>query len=66
MFRPTTIERAFELARSGQVENIDVLEAQLTREGYWAVREHLAGHQIKRQIREIIKEARTSAPLLSM
>jgi hypothetical protein len=53
------IERAFQLAKSGQVSGIDELQAVLKKEGYgsWA----LVGSSLKKQLRGLIRSARESA-----
>lgn len=60
MLQPTTIERAFELARSGRFEKLEHLESQLSREGHSAVYEHLRGAHIRRQLRELLKQSRAA------
>jgi hypothetical protein len=59
--RLTTVERAFELARSGACHSVDEIVAQLHREQLEAVEAHLAGPQIRRDLRQICAEVRRSA-----
>jgi hypothetical protein len=48
--RPTTVERAFELARLGAYETLPELAAMLKRERHEAVDAHLAGPSIRRDL----------------
>ena len=56
-YRPTTLERAFELARSGRCENIAAIRRRLKHEGY-AEGEHLVGPTLRKQLRQLMDEAR--------
>jgi hypothetical protein len=49
--RPTTVERAFQLARSGQCNNVAEIAATLKRERHEAVDAHLAGPSIRQSLR---------------
>jgi hypothetical protein len=60
MHRPTTIERAFELARSGPCESLEEVRTQLKRERHEAVDSHLSGPSIGRQLRAIFLEKQTA------
>ncbi len=51
----STVERAFELARSGTFANVYEISRQLKREGYDRVAAHLSGSEIKRQLLAVIK-----------
>jgi hypothetical protein len=53
----TALERAFQLAKSGQVARIDEIRAVLKREGYSA--DQVQGRQLARQLNELIKAARS-------
>lgn len=55
--RLSTVERAYQLARSGQCRNVDELRTRLTREGYEAVQAHLSGPSIKRDLAALCKAA---------
>jgi hypothetical protein len=55
-----TVERAFELARSGECANVREIRDRLKEEGFSHVMEHLDGAFIKRQLSELIKAARTA------
>ena len=61
MTGPTTLERAFALARSGSCANVTDIRQQLRVERFELVDAHLAGPAITRQLRELCLEARTSA-----
>ncbi len=58
MANPTTLERAFALARSGDCPTVPEIRSRLRREGYEEVEAHLAGPMISRQLRELCEEAR--------
>jgi hypothetical protein len=55
MAQQSTVERAFELARSGCVRDVDALIRTLKLEGFEGVSVHLASPGIRRQLRELIK-----------
>jgi hypothetical protein len=50
----STIERAFQLARSGACHSVADIRTQLTAEGYDGVHGHLNGARIQRQLREAL------------
>ncbi|WP_242152636.1 hypothetical protein [Sphingomonas sp. BAUL-RG-20F-R05-02] len=54
----TTVERAYELARSGSVSNVKDIERQLTKEQHESVHAHLSGETIKKQLKTLIRESR--------
>ena len=59
-----TVERAFQLARSGQCRNVDDIRQQLRREHGSQIDEHLAGSSIRKQlVREmaLLVEPRTGS-----
>lgn len=56
----TTVERAFEIARSGASLSIEDLKRRLKREGYDSVDAHLTGASIKRELTKLIKGSRAS------
>lgn len=56
---PTTIERAFQLARSGSVTSLNEIRLQLKREQFSNVHEHMEGASIRRQLIAIIQAARS-------
>ena len=57
----TTIERAFELASSGECRTMDELKRRLRREQLEAVDFHLAGKSIKAQLNELMAQARAGS-----
>jgi hypothetical protein len=56
--RPTTVERAFELARSGRCDNLPAIVAMLKGERHEAVDAHLAGPSIRKDLRREWEAAR--------
>ena len=65
MRRLTTIERAFELARSGTYSNLGKLRQALSKEGYGDVRAQLDGRSIQAQLNALLDAAmpgRTDVP----
>jgi hypothetical protein len=57
--RPTAIERAFELARSGNVPTVAAILTVLKREGY--SNDQIAGRSLHRQLKVLIETARASS-----
>jgi hypothetical protein len=55
--RPSVIERAFQVAKSGKVSNIGQVRSQLAKEGYPNVAATLAGRSLSQQISRMITEA---------
>jgi hypothetical protein len=55
---PSIIERAFELARSGEYATIDDIRKRLKSERYSQVDAHLAGISVRRQLLDLCREAR--------
>ena len=51
-----TLERAFELARSGEFDTVEAIRRRLMKEGY--VFRVLTGPYLSRQLRELMREAR--------
>jgi hypothetical protein len=54
--RMTALERAFQLARSGQVSGLSEIVKALSREGYSG--NHIEGPALRRQLAGLIKTAR--------
>jgi hypothetical protein len=52
--RPNTIERAFQLARSGTVTTLQDLASCMRREGYSDVSRQLDGPLIRKQLRDVL------------
>lgn len=55
---PTTLERAFALARSGSCANVHEIRTRLRAERFDQVDAHLAGPAIARQLRALCEDAR--------
>lgn len=58
MQSPTTLERAFELARSGTCADVGEIRLTLKRERFDQIEAHLAGPSINRQLRALCQEAK--------
>lgn len=60
MTEPRTgiVERAFEIAKSGDVASITILRQILTKEGYPNIAQVMAGRSLKLQLTRMITEAR--------
>ena len=58
--RPTTLERAFTLARSGDYPGVSEIRVQLKAEGYSV--QQMEGPSLLRQLREICTKARGDKP----
>jgi hypothetical protein len=56
--RPSVVERAFEIAKSGKVANTAELRKQLTAEGYANNAQFLAGRSLSNQLTRMIAEAK--------
>ena len=61
--RPSVIERAFQIAKSGTVGSIADLSRQLTAEGYDNNKQILAGRSLALQLTRMIAESSTPAAL---
>jgi hypothetical protein len=55
--KPTTLERAFELARSGECTGVAQIRMRLRAEGYRDGQAHTAGMSIRKQLDKICTEA---------
>ena len=59
-----TIERAYQIAKSGGCADLRDIRRQLKQEGYEGVDAHFSGASIKRELQALIKAARaTNTPL---
>ncbi|MES2472520.1 MAG: hypothetical protein V4601_06720 [Pseudomonadota bacterium] len=58
--RPSVVERAFQIAKSGKVANVPALQAQLADEGYPNGVQALAGRALSSQLMRMITESRTA------
>jgi hypothetical protein len=61
MHSPTTIERAFTLARSGTCASVAEIRSRLKSERFDQVEAHLAGPSLNRQLRALCEDARDTA-----
>lgn len=52
-FRPTTIERAYELARSGACRTVGDIKSRLQAEGYEGVKDRLYGASMTGALRKL-------------
>jgi hypothetical protein len=59
---PSTLERAFTLARSGECANLNDIRAKLKSENHDQVDAHLAGPSIKRQLTKLCEANRVDVP----
>ena len=57
--RPSTIERAFELARSGSCRSIDEIARRLKQEQLDNVDAHLGGSSIRKDLRQACAQSRS-------
>ncbi|RJF93183.1 hypothetical protein D3876_02140 [Sphingomonas cavernae] len=57
MHRPKTIERAYQLARSGSCASVQDIRQQLIREHHEAVEAHLRGPTIGHHLKELCERA---------
>jgi hypothetical protein len=55
-FRPTTIERAYELARSGACRTVGDIKTRLQAEGYEGVKDRLYGASLTAALRKLCAE----------
>jgi hypothetical protein len=60
--KPTTLERAFELARTGKFHSVEEIRKRLLKEHHDQVDSHLSGPMIRRQLRRACTDARAAAP----
>ena len=60
--KPSLIERAFELARSGTCAKSDEIVRKLLAEGYLDVRAQLDSGLLRRQLNQLCRAARAEAP----
>lgn len=54
--RPSTIERAIELAQTGECTSLTEIRRVLTREHYDGVEQHTAGTTIKKKLQALIAQ----------
>jgi hypothetical protein len=56
--KPGVVERAYQMARSGQYVHVVEIEGRLNRENYFDVSAQLSGLTLRRELRRICHEAR--------
>lgn len=54
--RPTTIERAYQLARSGECRTISDIKQRLSADGHERIQEHLYGSTVSSALRKLCQE----------
>jgi hypothetical protein len=54
--QPTSLERAFELAKSGQCATVEEIKKKLKAEGFWA--DQIVGKTLIKQLRGLIEAAK--------
>lgn len=59
--RPTTLERAFQLANSGECASVADIRARLKSEGYSDAQSHTKGPSIRAQLNALCAAARAKA-----
>ncbi len=59
--RPTTLERAFQLANSGECANVDQIRMRLKSEGYSDGQAHTKGPSIRSQLTKLCQAATAKA-----
>jgi hypothetical protein len=57
-FPPTTVERAFDLARSGECRTIEDIRRRLKTERFSDVDQNLHSPSLKKQLQELMKASR--------
>ncbi len=62
----TLIERAFDLARSGEYADVADIARQLNAERYEGVTRRLAGPSLRKQLRALCRAAVPSAPVTAI
>jgi len=61
-YRPTVMERAYELARSGTCASVSEIRAKLSGEGYYDVAAQIYGPSLTSDLRKLCNAARPAAP----
>lgn len=56
-FRPTTVERAFQLASSGECPTLGDIRSRLSQEGYHDGPSQISGPSLLKQLRKLCVEA---------
>jgi hypothetical protein len=55
--RPGVVERAYQMARTGQFHYVEEIRRELDREGYYPCRAHIAGAALLKSLRAEITTA---------
>lgn len=63
MNTPSLIERAYELARSGECLGLSDLRKRLRAEGYGHIESHLSGLGLRRELTALIEAASPGGPV---
>ena len=64
--RPGTVERAYQLARTGEYETVRQIRSQLDREGYLDASSQITGAMLVRELARDCRMARASRLPLSL
>ena len=56
--QPSTVERAYELAKSGECANLDEIRHQLTLERYENITSHLMAPALSRELRALCRASK--------
>lgn len=59
--KPTILERAYELARSGSTTDLQDISRKLKSEGFESVDAHLAGPSLRAELRKLTQSAKRPA-----
>ena len=62
-YRLTTVERAYQLAESGEFANVGEIKRRLTTEGYSDVQGQLYGSTITSALKKLCDKARADMPV---
>ena len=60
VYQINVIERAYQLARTGEFAKVEHIERRLTREGYTSVADHLSGRMMRRELNAMMRAARAA------
>ena len=58
--RPTTLERAYELARTGEFNHPSEIQSRLKEEGYFDAEAQMIGPMLRRDLRFLCRAARVA------
>jgi len=61
-FRPTTLERAYQLARGGECRTVSDIKQKLQAEGFERIQDSLYGPSLTSALRKLCQEHFTGAP----